>query len=113
MALVADVVMDGAVCHVSLLSLLCLVVVASVVQLSLVLRECTRWGLTPTDGPPVVCTPEGAAPTDTLVHVVIPPSTLVVQVARLSIDRGVFELRVFARGPAGPTTCLGALPART
>lgn len=61
-------------------------------QVSLVLTVCDEWHLAPLD----------VFPSE------LPPSTLVVRVSRLDIDRGVFEIKVFARGPEGDTSCLGA-----
>ena len=60
-------------------------------QMSLIVTRSTRWHLSPLD----------AFPGD------LPPSTVVVRVARVDIDRGVYDLKVLARGPEGPTVCLG------
>ena len=48
-----------------------------------------------------------AAGLDQPVFSVIPPRTLTIQVSRLQIDRGVFDIRIYARGPRGPAVCLG------
>jgi hypothetical protein len=75
-------------------------------HLTVVLRDCTRWGLSPLDGCPHPI-PSSAATSDASSSVLMPPRTLAIQFSRLRIDRGVFELRVFSRGAFGPAVCLG------
>ena len=73
---------------------------------TVVLRACSRWGLSPLDGTPVPL--QGANGNETLPErATLPPSTLSVQVTRLRIDRGVFDIRVYARGVLGGAVCLG------
>lgn len=78
-------------------------------HITLTLRACSRWALSPLDGPPVPLfapSPSSSLPPP----VAMPPQTLSIQIAHLKIDRGVFDIRVHARGFLGLGACLGAYP---
>ena len=60
-------------------------------QISLVITQSTKWHVSPLDVFPD--------------H--LPPCTILVRVARLDIDRGVYDLSVTARGPEGDAVRLG------